>query len=84
MEVTYLAVSIVTMVFSTLSFIISIACYIQWKASSLSKYEFVQVPQDQLFESDVNKINKELEDDELDDEIDKTFEPDKQFNEVIL
>ena len=84
MEMIIMAVAIVTLVFSTLALIVSVACYIQWKAAELSKYEFVQVPQSELFETDINKINQEIEDDELDEELTQVLEPNKPFNEVIL
>lgn len=83
MDVIFMSVAIVTMCFSALALIISVACYIKIKATELSKYEFVPMTQEQMFETDIDKINKEVEEDKLDKEVDDAFEPHK-INEVIL
>lgn len=92
MEILFMAVAITTLVFSVMALIISIACYIKIKAVELSKYEFIPVDQHELmkeqsydFETNLDTINEQLEDDDIDKEIDNTFEPGKRrISEVIL
>ena len=76
--------SVMACIFSTLAFIISVTVYIQYKAAELSTHDYVQMTPEDMFESDVNKINGQLKDDELNEEIDNVMEPNKKFNEVIL
>ncbi len=80
--------------FSVAAFFLGVYCLIKIKAAEQSKFEFIQAnsegpvnPSD-LFETDMDKINQQLEDDELDEEITNTFEEDtdeiKPLNEVII
>ena len=81
-----MAAVIVTMVFSTLALILSIGCFIKIAAVELSKTEFIQMSADEMFETDISKINESIEEDGLNESIDNTFEPEKQetVNRVII
>lgn len=85
MNVIILTISSLAVILSIMAFTFSVVCFIKVKATELSKYEFVPVDSKDLFETDIDKINKELEDEEIDEEIDNAFETNrKQINEVIL
>ncbi len=81
--VVYTAIAF-TLLLSIAAFFISIYCFIKIKATELSRYEFIQTGTDDMFETDMSKINEQLEDESFDEEVTSTFEPDKPFNEVIL
>ena len=80
-------VLILGVICSIAAFFLSVYCLIKIKAAEQSKFEVIQANPEDLFETDMNKINKELEDDEIDEEITNTFEEDKSskpLNEVII
>lgn len=80
----FIATAMVTLFLSAMAFILGVYCLIKIKSAEQSKFEFIQADAGEMFETDVNKINEELEDEEFEKEMVNKIEPNKQFNEVII
>lgn len=84
MESVIMAVNMLAVLFSTAAFFMSIYCVIKIKAQELSNYEFIPVESKDLFPTDMDKINEDLEDDEVDEDINEAFGDNKRNNKVTI
>lgn len=74
METIVVAFTMMAFIFSVLAFVTSVVCFIKLKASELSKHEFIAMDPRELFETDVEKINQEIKEDETEEEFEEAFE----------